>query len=192
MKTLLRFSALSLAMVAMVGCADQPYYGRTVYEGQPVYPATRTVYGPPAPPPPQYTPQYQPRYDDRYDSRYQNDRAISARYGVVTEVRRTNVREARGLGAGAVIGALVGGVVGSTVGHGTGRTLATVGGAVAGGAVGQGIQNRNADNQEGYLITVRLDNGNILSIAQDTRDWVRAGQRVRIDGEGDNLRVVPQ
>jgi outer membrane lipoprotein SlyB len=191
MKTLLRLPLLLLSGVAVVGCADQPYYGRTVYEGQTAYPQQRTVYERPAPPPPRYE-RYDDDYRPAYQPTYQDDRGISARYGVVTEVRRTNVREARGLGAGAVIGALVGGVVGSTVGHGTGRTLATVGGAVAGGAVGQGIQNRNADNQEGYLITVRVDNGNILTIAQDTHDWVRAGQRVRIDGYGDNLRVVPQ
>lgn len=168
----------SLLLLGLTGCADQPYYGRTVYEGQgqPVYPSS------PQPPPPQY------RYQEQG---YQGSYAYSSRTGQVVEVRRTNVREARGLGAGAVVGALVGGVVGSTIGHGTGRTLATVGGAVAGGFAGNAIQNNHDDNQEGYLITVRLDNGNILQIAQDTHDWIQVGQRVHIDGYGNNLRVVP-
>lgn len=177
MNVSLRLIGASVLVLALAGCAEQPYYGHTVYEGQ------------------ETTSYVSPSYDTTYNSRdhqYRNDQAMASRFGVVQEVRRTNVHEARGLGAGAVVGALVGGVVGSTIGHGNGRTLATVGGAVAGGFAGQSIQNRNAENAEGYLITVRLNNGNILTIAQDTQDWIQVGQRVRIEGRGDNLRVVPE
>jgi uncharacterized protein YcfJ len=44
---------------------------------------------------------------------------------------------------GAVVGAVVGGLLGHQVGGGSGRTLATVGGAVAGGYVGRNIDRRH-------------------------------------------------
>ncbi len=42
--------------------------------------------------------------------------------------------------AGTVIGAVAGGLLGSTIGGGTGKTLATVGGAAAGGYAGNQVQ----------------------------------------------------
>jgi uncharacterized protein YcfJ len=44
---------------------------------------------------------------------------------------------------GAVVGAVVGGLLGHQIGGGTGRTLATVGGAVAGGYAGRNIDRRH-------------------------------------------------
>jgi len=52
-------------------------------------------------------------------------------------------RERFGTKDGTIIGAVVGGLVGSQFGGGSGRTLATVGGAVAGGFAGRAIDRRH-------------------------------------------------
>jgi uncharacterized protein YcfJ len=54
---------------------------------------------------------------------------------------------------GTLIGAVVGGLLGNQMGHGNGRTLATVGGAVAGGYVGRDIDRRHV----GGRITTRSE-----------------------------------
>lgn len=51
--------------------------------------------------------------------------------------------------AGTAIGAIAGGLLGHTVGGGSGKTLATIGGAVAGGYVGNRVQANNQNNN-GY------------------------------------------
>jgi outer membrane lipoprotein SlyB len=49
--------------------------------------------------------------------------------------------------AGTATGAVIGGLLGNQIGGGSGKKLATVGGAVAGGAAGRTIQgNRQIDN----------------------------------------------
>lgn len=48
---------------------------------------------------------------------------------------------------GTVVGALVGGLVGNQIGGGSGRRLATVGGAVAGGFAGREIDRRHVGGQ---------------------------------------------
>lgn len=47
---------------------------------------------------------------------------------------------------GTAVGAVVGGLLGNQIGGGSGRTLATVGGAVAGGATGRYVQGRHQQN----------------------------------------------
>ena len=165
------------SMGILLAACDSPYYTRPVSESGPTYQSYDSG---------RYSPsreQAGERYS--YNSRYSN------RMGTVESVERINTDQARHLGAGAVIGALIGGVVGNQIGHGSGRTLATVGGAVAGGVVGDQVQNRERQNREGYLIRVRLDNGSRLTVAQDASIFLRVGERVRIEGEGQNLRVIP-
>ena len=60
---------------------------------------------------------------------------------------------------------VVGGVLGSMVGGGTGRTLATVGGAVLGAGAGY-AGGKALGTQDGYEITVDLDNGGSTVITQ--------------------------
>lgn len=172
----------SLLVLSLASCANQPYYGKAMYEGRPA-PSSQAYGYQNTPPPSDYQNQeYQQQYQDKYASRT----------GQVIEVRRITAHQASGLGAGTIVGALLGGVVGNTFGHGNGRVLTTVGGAVLGGVAGNAVQNNYDANREGYLITVRLDNGSILKIAQDTHDFIQVGQRVYIDGYGNNLRVVPE
>jgi uncharacterized protein YcfJ len=63
-------------------------------------------------------------------------------------VERQQVSEpSRGTSAGGVIaGALIGGILGHQVGGGSGRDLATAGGAIAGGVIGNNVANNNNNN----------------------------------------------
>lgn len=85
-------------------------------------------------------------------------------------------------GLGTLGGAVVGGVAGSTIGGGRGRVLSTLGGAVIGGLVGTGIE-RGISSRDAIDVTVRLDNGQVLSIVQELGPEERSfaiGDRVRV------------
>lgn len=86
--------------------------------------------------------QYRRRYNERvYDAPVTSVRAVM---GPPTErcwVERQQVSDTSGgrhIG-GAIAGALIGGVLGHQVGGGSGKDLATAGGAVAGGAIGSNV-----------------------------------------------------
>lgn len=84
-------------------------------------------------------------------------------------------------GTGAVLGGLVGAIAGNQVGSGSGRAVATVAGAVGGAAIGNKVEaNRNANGQEQYQISVRMDNGDYRNVTQDSVYDLRVGNRVRI------------
>lgn len=93
------------------------------------------------------------------------------------------------VGAGA--GALIGGVLGHQVGGGSGRQIATVIGAVAGGVGGQRAEEMTSRRQ-GVEVTVRLDNGSVLSVVQevDPNQIFSPGERVRVLGQGSTMRVT--
>lgn len=86
-------------------------------------------------------------------------------------------------GLGALGGAVVGGVAGSTIGGGRGRVLSTLGGAVIGGLAGTGIE-RSLNSRDAIDVTVRLDNGQVLSIVQEL------GSEERTFSVGDRVRVM--
>ncbi len=92
---------------------------------------------------------------------------------------------------GAGTGAVVGGIAGHQVGGGSGRQLATVLGAVAGGIAGQRVEEATSRRQ-GVEITVRLDNGSVVSVVQevDQNQVFSPGDRVRILGQGATKRVT--
>lgn len=92
------------------------------------------------------------------------------------------------VGAGA--GALIGGVLGHQVGGGSGRQIATVIGAIAGGVGGQRAEEMTSRRQ-GVEVTVRLDNGSVLSVVQevDPNQIFSPGERVRVLGQGSTMRV---
>ncbi|WP_177200783.1 glycine zipper 2TM domain-containing protein [Roseateles sp. YR242] len=71
----------------------------------------------------------------------QDEARICATCATVLSVRSEN-REGKGSGIGAVGGAVVGGLLGNQLGGGTGKKVATVGGAVAGGFAGNEIEKR--------------------------------------------------
>ena len=85
-----------------------------------------------------------------------------------------------GIGLGTVGGAVVGGVLGNQVGDGRGRTAATVAGAVGGGLIGNRVENNSRNNDQAYRVSVRMDNGAIQALVQDTPPSVQVGDRVRV------------
>ncbi|MGC8020840.1 glycine zipper 2TM domain-containing protein, partial [Salmonella enterica] len=61
-------------------------------------------------------------------------------------------------GVGIAGGAVVGGLLGNQIGGGTGRTLATIAGAVGGGYAGNEVE-KNVRSTTSYVVDVRMDNG---------------------------------
>lgn len=76
---------------------------------------------------------------------------------------------------GAIGGALAGAAVGQAFGGGRGRTLTTVGGALAGG-VGGAMAERALKSQEGLEYTVRMQSGSLRTIVQGMDGALSPGQ----------------
>ena len=104
-------------------------------------------------------------------------------YGVVKSIEVVR-QETQGIGGstiglGTIAGAVIGGVVGNQIGSGTGNTVATVAGAAGGAYVGHEIQ--QAQQEDAYKITVRLEDGSYQTLFQSTNSGFRVGDRVRLD-----------
>lgn len=136
--------------------------------------------------PPQQSSAPTPSYSQSNSQTYgqSNSRADgqsnATRYGVIDAIDA--VQQANNpSGAGLVVGGLVGGLLGTQVGGGRGKTAATVVGAIGGAVVGNNIeQNRTAQSPEHYQIHMRMDNGDRLSVMQDSVADLRIGDRVRL------------
>lgn len=89
-------------------------------------------------------------------------------------------REQAGLGWGTAAGAVVGGVLGNQVGGGGGRTAATVAGAAGGALVGHELEKNARAADKVYRVTVRMDDGSLQTLAQETQPQVQTGERVRL------------
>lgn len=109
-----------------------------------------------------------------------------AAYGVIDAIEITRGSSdgigGSGIGAGAVIGGVVGGVLGHQVGGGTGKDVATVAGAVGGAMAGHQIE-KSTKPQDAYRIRVRLDNGGVQTVTQQSTADLRVGDRVRIEND---------
>ena len=119
--------------------------------------------------------------------------AQNVNYGTVSDVRLVRIHDDSGTNQaiGTVAGGVIGGVLGSMIGAGHGRTLATVGGAAVGAGAGYAA-GRAAGSQDGYEITVDLDNGGTTVVTQGADLQFSPGQRVKvISGGGGPARVVP-
>ena len=69
--------------------------------------------------------------------------------------------------------------LGSTIGSGSGRAVATAGGAVLGGIAGSAVE-KNVTTVVGLEMEVELDNGELILIVQEKDDDFRVGDRVRV------------
>jgi outer membrane lipoprotein SlyB len=111
-------------------------------------------------------------------------------YGRITRIDPVMLEGDEQLGLGAVLGAAAGGLIGSTIGGGTGRDVAIVLGAIGGGVLGQNVQNKYVDKRPGSHIVVALDNGVQVAVTQPVDPNLKVGDRVMIQGSGQNARVV--
>jgi outer membrane lipoprotein SlyB len=126
---------------------------------------------------------------------YAASRARSAqhvKYGTVVSVRDVHIDndDRTGNAIGAVGGGVAGGVLGSLLGSGRGSVLASVAGAALGAAAGYGGAEL-LGGQEGVEITLTLDDGQTLAVAQGKDANFVPGQRVKVLSDGMTTRVVP-
>ena len=128
---------------------------------------------------------------------YQPNQAQQVRrvqLGTVVSVRQVNIAAtSTETAGGSAIGGALGGLLGHQVGNGKGRTLATVVGAL-GGALAGNLAGQHAYQQPGLEISVRLDNGSVVSLTQAADVPITAGERVQlIHGQyyGQAARVIP-
>jgi outer membrane lipoprotein SlyB len=113
----------------------------------------------------------------------------SIRHGVITRIEPVELERDHQLGTGAVVGAAAGGILGHQIGHGSGRDIATVLGAIGGGFAGNAIQNQT-ERRPGQQIFIQLDNGASIVVTQPADSALRSGDRVFIQGDGRDARVV--
>ena len=71
---------------------------------------------------------------------------------------------------------------GHQVGGGSGKTAATIIGAVGGALVGRAIEQNTSRGQGVYRVTVQLDNGGARTFDYAEPPNVQVGERVRVDG----------
>jgi len=107
--------------------------------------------------------------------------------GVVEHVREI-VIEGTQSGIGGAAGGVVGGIGGSEIGHGKGSSAGAVVGAVLGGVAGGALEEATT-RKKGYEITVRLDTGRTIAIAQEADEEFKIGERVRLVTGGGVSRV---
>ena len=93
------------------------------------------------------------------------------------------------LGIGAILGAAAGGLVGAQIGQGSGSDVAAVIGAIGGAFLGDRVQNKYSDQRAGQHVLVKLDNGVAVSVTQLADSELRVGDRVFIEGAGQDARV---
>ncbi len=89
---------------------------------------------------------------------------------------------------GALAGAAIGAIAGSSLGGGRGAAVTGILGGVAGGMGGAAAE-EGITRQNGYEITVRLDNGELRSIIQAADEQFAVGERVRLLTGGGKTRV---
>ena len=78
----------------------------------------------------------------------------------------------------------MGGLAGHQVGGGSGRTAATIAGAVGGALIGRALeQNMNQGGQDVYRVTVQFDNGAQRHFDYASAPNVRVGDRVWTQGD---------
>ncbi|WP_422843358.1 glycine zipper 2TM domain-containing protein [Acidovorax sp. M2(2025)] len=127
-----------------------------------------------------------PQYSGGYSGSYQAapvypNNPQGTEYGRVSNIEVLQGRSQGTSGAGAVIGAVVGGVLGNQIGKGSGRAAATGVGVVGGALAGNAIEGRNnAQEVQGYRISVQLDQGGYRVYDVPHPGDLRIGDRVRL------------
>ena len=118
--------------------------------------------------------------------------AVEIQRGVIEQISATQISTNHHQGLGAVVGGLAGLGIGSLIGGGTGRDVAMVAGAIGGAVIGNEVQKKKDQPIAGQQIIVRLSSGVLVQITQPVGPSLRVGQRVYIEGSGENARVIPQ
>lgn len=115
----------------------------------------------------------------------------TARYGKVAALETIKVDKEARFGVGTVVGAVAGGLLGHQFGGGSGKTLLTIGGALAGAAAGTAAESK-LDQKDAQKVTVDMQTGGRLTIVQPPDSRLKTGMPVRVTGSGETARVVPR
>jgi outer membrane lipoprotein SlyB len=118
--------------------------------------------------------------------------AVEIQRGVIEQISPAQIATNQHQGLGAVVGGLGGLGIGSLIGAGTGRDVAMVVGAIGGAVIGNEVQKKHDQPIAGQQIIVRLSNGVLIQVTQPLGPYLAVGQRVYVEGSGENARVVPQ
>lgn len=112
--------------------------------------------------------------------------------GTVVDARPIKIEgSSQNAKVGTLAGAAIGGLAGSEIGGGDkANTAGAIVGAVLGGVAGNAIGN-STSAQNGYAYTIRLRNGELVSIAQAGEYPIAPGTPVLIE-YGARARVIPQ
>jgi outer membrane lipoprotein SlyB len=113
------------------------------------------------------------------------------RHGRVARVDSVSLQSDHQLGVGAVLGAVAGRALGHPFATADGRAVAQVIGALGGGYAGGALEGDYPARRLGEHVTVTLNRGVAVGVAQLGTSGLRAGDCVRIDGAGETARVVP-
>jgi len=116
------------------------------------------------------------------DASAQSYKVSPARPATVESVREVVVHKDNSSPLGMIAGGLIGGGLGSLIGAGTGRTVATIVGAVGGGYVGHRIE--NSQTQVVYEISLKYDDGTWGTVRQTASPTFRVGDRVLVTDQG--------
>ena len=111
-------------------------------------------------------------------SRDQVRKVQTVHEGEVIMVREVLIEGTKS-GLGGLAGGIMGFALGSTIGGGSGKGVARAAGTVAGAAAGGAIE-EGATRQKGLEITVKLDNGQVISIVQAADERFDEGDLVRV------------
>jgi outer membrane lipoprotein SlyB len=109
------------------------------------------------------------------------------RSGTIAKLETIQVDDQYKLGVGTAVGAVAGGLLGSGMGD---STTAAVTGAVLGGAAGTYAESK-LKKQDAQRVTVDMKTGGTVTITQPIDGRLREGMSVRVEGSGENARVVP-
>ncbi|HCZ14798.1 MAG TPA: glycine zipper 2TM domain-containing protein [Accumulibacter sp.] len=115
---------------------------------------------------------------------------MEVRSGVIEQITAVELPSNQHRGVGAVVGGLAGLGIGSLIGAGTGRDVAMVLGTVGGAIAGNEVQKKYEKPVPGQQIIVRTGSGVLVSVTQPFDAGLRQGQRVYIEGSGEDARVV--
>lgn len=114
----------------------------------------------------------------------------SVAYGQVRSIEAIGMPQNQPLGAGAVVGGIVGAIVGRQFADGRrGENVGTAVGAVGGALIGHEIEKNARREQNTVRVNVALDQGGTRSIDLKNAGDLRIGDRVRIDGNNQIVKI---
>ena len=117
---------------------------------------------------------------------------VEIRRGVVEQIVDTQIASNQHQGVGAVLGGLAGVGIGSLIGAGTGRDVAMVAGAIGGAIAGNDVQKKHDQPIPAQQVIVRTNSGVLVAVTQPIGPPLFVGQKVYIQGNGENARITPQ